>query len=156
MNRLQRAPAGQISGWKARATCFRPLFVFHSCPLVSIRGSNRSLRFPWRLRVRHFACKVPIQGRSRAGKPELRAFVLHSCFIRVHSWFKSPLCISLRGFAASREMNHLQRAPAAQISGWQAEAPCIRVPFVSIRGSNPPHSCSIRVHSWRWHPCHRE
>ena len=39
---------------------------------VSIRGSNRPSRFPSRLRVRHFACKGPIQGRSRAGKPELR------------------------------------------------------------------------------------
>ena len=40
--------AALISGWKARATFIRD----HSCPFVSIRGSNLTPSFPSRLRVR--------------------------------------------------------------------------------------------------------
>ena len=104
------------SGWKAQDTCSPlqfvpqfvsirgskpPPFVFHSCPFVV---QNAPLRFPSRLRgfaLTPTTAGVPTQqGRSRAGKPDLRAFRLNaspnSCSIRVHSWFKTPLRVSLR------------------------------------------------------------
>ena len=77
------------SGWKARAHCE----VDESSRSVTLPGhladlTLAPLRFFFassRLRVRHFACKVPIQGRSRAGKPEL-----HLGDISVHERFFHP------------------------------------------------------------------
>ncbi len=149
-------PSGQISGWKARATKIRVhscSFVVqkhpqrrpfstdlgfespshrNSCPFVSIRGLKRP------------AAKT-LQGRTRAGKPELQKFVI----IRVNSWFKTTR----------------SEDPAGQISGWKARATKIRdhsCPFVvqndpqrrtrrtDLGLYNPSYMkfVVIRVHSW--------
>ncbi|MEY3227330.1 MAG: hypothetical protein RLZZ536_1949 [Planctomycetota bacterium] len=98
---------GQISGWKARATFNRKR---RSGTLMSIfltrrrEGKRRLLRWAGRrARARARLIFVSIRGskhppakflpgRSRAGKPELPAFVVHSWFIRqaVESHPSSP------------------------------------------------------------------
>ena len=140
VSRSQRADLGLES----------PSYV-HSCPFVSIRGSTSPLRFPSRLRVGPTA-RPPLlaaavrrqlvaEGRSRAGKPELRAFVS----IRVHSWFNVTPAFP---FASSRDL-HVAQTPFPQwqsaVSGWQRadlglESPSYihSCPFVSIRGSTSP------------------
>jgi len=130
----------------------------HSCPFVSIRGSTSPLRF-----LRVFASsreanspppllaaavrRQPVaEGRSRAGKPELPAFVP----IRVHSWFNvTPAFPSrLRVFASSREANSPQTpSPQRQSAGRQLQRADLTLEstsylhsrsFVSIRGSTSP------------------
>ena len=74
----------------------------NSCPFVSIRGSKRP------------AAKT-LQGRSRAGKPELQKFVS----IRVHSWFRTT---------RSEE-------PFGAVLGLESPSYKNSCPFVFIRGS---------------------
>jgi hypothetical protein len=78
---------GQISGWKARATCIR----VHSCPFVVHRHPCVSFASS-RLRVRPTACKPPSSQRQSAGSQLQRADLglespsyLHSRSFVVHS-----------------------------------------------------------------------
>ena len=101
------------------------------------RSKNTALCSGWKARATCF----PLQSSP------------NSCSIRVHSWFKSPLCVSLRVFAASRESPQLQASQRSSTDlGLESPSymlsspirPPIRVPFVSIRGSKPPPFVSIR------------
>jgi hypothetical protein len=117
------------------------------------RIPNSHLCFSLRVFARGPRCANPLpaeaissqpvaEGRSRAGKPELRSFVP----IRVHSWFNVTPAFP---FASSRGTNSPPPSPRScspqaascrgQISGWKARATFILV-----------HSCPFVVQR---HPC---
>ena len=94
-NARREDPAGQISGWKARAAKIRA----HSCSfVVQKHPRRRPFRADLGLESPSYKTSCPFvfirgsktppaktfQDRSQAGKPELQKFVS----IRVHSWFK--------------------------------------------------------------------
>ncbi|MEY3229033.1 MAG: hypothetical protein RLZZ536_3652 [Planctomycetota bacterium] len=109
---------GQVSGWKARATCIRA----HSCPFVVHRHPCVSFASS-RLRVRPTARKPRSSQRQSADSRLQRADLglespsyLHSWFIRVHSASGgvSPLVTALPSVLWLRNQRRAAPSPSGE------------------------------------------
>jgi hypothetical protein len=119
------APAGQNSGWKARATKIRD----HSCSFVVQKHPQRRT----------------LRGRSRAGKPELHEIRDHSCPFVVQN---DPLRRTCRAEFGLESTSYKNSCPFVFIRG--SKQPAAKPLQGRSRAGKPELQkfVPIRVHSW--------